>query len=125
MLSQINHCRCSWRSYSTGLPKFRNFNLRDNPDYPRTSAWYAAMGARPAYKKVQSDDQTLQLLFGRLIGVTDDRVAAAADGAGGGAAAARQEVADALSADYKAVLDGICEKSGLFRCVRATLPPKA
>ena len=99
-----------------GLPKFRNFNLRENSEYPRTAAWYAAMASRPAYNRVRSDDQTLQLLFGRLIGVTDDRPAAAAAG-DGGAAAARQEAAELLSADYKKVVDAVCEKSGLFRWV--------
>lgn len=46
-----------------GLPKFRGFELRNNPKYPHTAAWYAAINSRPAYQKVCSDDQTLQLLF--------------------------------------------------------------
>lgn len=46
-----------------GLPKFRGFELRNNPKYPNTAAWFAAIAARPAYQKVCSDDQTLQLLF--------------------------------------------------------------
>ena len=44
-----------------GLPKFRGVALRDNPDFPAVSRWLAAMEARPAYQRVRSDDQTVQV----------------------------------------------------------------
>jgi hypothetical protein len=35
-----------------GLPKFRGLDIRTNPAYPNTAAWYAAMATRLAYQKV-------------------------------------------------------------------------
>ena len=36
-------------------------NLRGSPEFPAVSRWLAAMEARPAYQRVRSDDQTLQV----------------------------------------------------------------
>jgi hypothetical protein len=71
-----------------GLPKFRGFDLRNNPDFPNTAAWFAAISARPAYQKVCSDDQTLQLLFQRMMGMTAGAAAASTKTAAAAAAAA-------------------------------------
>jgi hypothetical protein len=63
-----------------GLPKFRGLNLRSHPDFPAVGKWLAAMEARPAYQRVRSDDQTLQVralagwLVGWLAGCLDARV---------------------------------------------------
>lgn len=73
---------------SSGLPKFRGFDLRSNPDFPNTAAWFAAISARPAYQKVCSDDQTLQLLFQRMMGMTAGAAAASTKTAAAAAAAA-------------------------------------
>jgi hypothetical protein len=73
---------------AAGLPKFRNFNIRSNPSYPNTAAWFAALAARPAYQKVSSDDQTLQLLFQRMMGLTPGAAAAATRTSAAAAAAA-------------------------------------
>jgi hypothetical protein len=73
---------------AAGLPKFRNFNIRSNPSYPNTAAWFAALAARPAYQKVSSDDQTLQLLFQRMMGLSSGAAAAATRTSAAAAAAA-------------------------------------
>lgn len=71
-----------------GLPKFRGFDLRNNPSYPHTAAWFAAISARPAYQRVCSDDQTLQLLFQRMMGMSAGAAAAAGAASNKTAAAA-------------------------------------
>jgi hypothetical protein len=53
-----------------GLPKFRGLQLRGNPGFPAVSAWLAAVEARPAYQRVRSDDQTLQVRPGLGRGTT-------------------------------------------------------
>jgi hypothetical protein len=73
---------------AVGLPKFRGFDLRHNPAFPNTAAWFAAISARPAYQKVCSDDQTLQLLFQRMMGLTAGAAAAASTSSAAAAAAA-------------------------------------
>uniref|UniRef100_A0A383VDH2 GST N-terminal domain-containing protein n=1 Tax=Tetradesmus obliquus TaxID=3088 RepID=A0A383VDH2_TETOB len=123
-----------------GLPKFRNFNIRSNPAYPNTAAWFAALAERPAYQKVSSDDQTLQLLFQRMMGLTPGaaaaatRTSAAAAAAAAAAAfaktqaevaaaaasekelqAAKNEAYDALQASAGDVVRDILAKSGVTR----------
>lgn len=73
---------------AAGLPKFRSFDLRNNPAYPNTAAWFAAISSRPAYQKVCSDDQTLQLLFQRMMGMSAGAAAAAGAASANSAAAA-------------------------------------
>src|SRR5579875_1209741 len=48
---------------AANLPVMRGFNLRNNPDYPETGAWFGALDARPAYQRVKSDDTTHNLVF--------------------------------------------------------------
>lgn len=79
---------CAVLCCAAGLPKFRGFDLRNNPDYPNTAAWFAAISARPAYQKVCSDDQTLQLLFQRMMGLSAGAAAAASAKTAAAAAAA-------------------------------------
>lgn len=38
---------------AANLPVMRGFELRANPDYPATAAWFAALDARPAYQRVK------------------------------------------------------------------------
>jgi uncharacterized membrane protein YphA (DoxX/SURF4 family) len=82
---------------AAGLPKFRGFDLRSNPAYPNTAAWFAAISARPAYQKVCSDDQTLQLLFQRMMGLTAGAAAAAGSASASSAAAAAAAAMAAFS----------------------------
>eukprot|EP00879_Flechtneria_rotunda_P015402 GHRR01016103.1.p2 GENE.GHRR01016103.1~~GHRR01016103.1.p2 ORF type:complete len:277 (+),score=87.48 GHRR01016103.1:1578-2408(+) len=72
----------------SGLPKFRGFDVRNNPKYPNSAAWFAAIASRPAYQKVCSDDQTLQLLFQRMMGLSASAAAASRSSAASAAAAA-------------------------------------
>ncbi|KIZ07611.1 glutathione S-transferase [Monoraphidium neglectum] len=107
---------------AAGLPKFRGLQLRNHPDFPAVAQWLAAMEARPTYQRVRSDDQTLQLLFARMMrGST-----AAADSAalawqqeqrqGGGALAeARAEAAAALEAGRKDLVKALILGSGICR----------
>lgn len=115
---------------AAGLPKFRNFNIRSNPAYPNTAAWFAALAERPAYQKVSSDDQTLQLLFQRMMGLTPGAAAAATRTSAAAAAAAaaaafaktQAEVAAAaasekeLQAAKNEAYDALQVCEGLVRC---------
>uniref|UniRef100_A0A7S3VL85 GST N-terminal domain-containing protein n=1 Tax=Dunaliella tertiolecta TaxID=3047 RepID=A0A7S3VL85_DUNTE len=49
-----------------GLPFFRGYSLKDNPDFPRISEWVRAMNQRDAYRRVKTDDYTYKLLFSRM-----------------------------------------------------------
>ncbi|GBG00177.1 glutathione S-transferase [Raphidocelis subcapitata] len=106
---------------AAGLPKFRGLQLRGNPDFPAVSAWLAAMEARPTYQRVRSDDQTLQLLFARMMrGSTAAADAAAlawaADAAADpGLAAARAEAALALEASRESLVAAIVAGTGICR----------
>eukprot|EP00879_Flechtneria_rotunda_P017240 GHRR01018061.1.p1 GENE.GHRR01018061.1~~GHRR01018061.1.p1 ORF type:complete len:536 (+),score=226.49 GHRR01018061.1:832-2439(+) len=78
----------SMERIGAGLPKFRGFDVRNNPKYPNSAAWFAAIASRPAYQKVCSDDQTLQLLFQRMMGLSASAAAASRSSAASAAAAA-------------------------------------
>lgn len=93
-------------SLHSGLPKFRSFNVRSSPSYPNTAAWFEAIASRPAYQKVCSDDQTLQLLFQRMMGLTPGAAAAA----GGTSAAAAAAAATAAFAETEAEAATVAEK---------------
>ena len=85
------------RHLSVGLPRFRGFQLRNNPDYPATAAWFAAISSRPAYQRVCSDDQTLQLLFQRMMGLSPAASTAATAASGASAADAAAAAAAAFA----------------------------
>ncbi|KAF5833374.1 glutathione S-transferase [Dunaliella salina] len=49
-----------------GLPFFRGYSLKDNPEFPRIAEWVRAMNQRDAYRRVKTDDYTYKLLFSRM-----------------------------------------------------------
>ena len=54
---------------AAGLPAFRSFDIRGSDEFPAVAAWLAAMGSRPAVRRVASDDGTLVRLFSRVFGM--------------------------------------------------------
>ena len=59
----------SQERFAANMPRARGFMLRGNPDYPRLSAWFDAMDARPAYQQVHGRQHTVlpaHLLEGQL-----------------------------------------------------------
>jgi primase-polymerase (primpol)-like protein len=98
-------------SFAAGLPKFRGFNVRGNPDYPNTAAWFDAIAARPSYQRVCSDDQTLQLLFQRMMGLSPSAAAAASSSSAAAAAAAAMAAFAASPADDTAAAGSNADKA--------------
>eukprot|EP00878_Enallax_costatus_P024363 GHUV01025997.1.p1 GENE.GHUV01025997.1~~GHUV01025997.1.p1 ORF type:complete len:308 (+),score=98.65 GHUV01025997.1:768-1691(+) len=89
----------SMERLAAGLPKFRGFELRSNPKYPNTAAWFEAISARPAYQKVCSDDQTLQLLFQRMMGLSSGAAAAVSSSSAAAAAGAGHGSSSSIDPD--------------------------
>lgn len=58
---------------AAGLRAFRGYEIRDQPGFPRLSAWLHAMGERPAVARVRSDDGTLVRLFAKVFGMKGNR----------------------------------------------------
>ena len=54
---------------AAGLPAFRGYDLRGNPEFPAITAWLKAMAARPAVARASSDDGTLVRLFSKVFGM--------------------------------------------------------
>jgi hypothetical protein len=70
--------------------------------------------------QVRSDDQTLHLLFGRMMGLT---TSSSSNGQGDAAAvaAARQEAASAMASNMGGILGDVVDNCGLLRCGGAWL----
>jgi hypothetical protein len=63
--------------------------------------------------QVRSDDQTLHLLFGRMMGLTTSSSSGQGDAAA--VAAARQEAAAAMAANMGGILGDVIDNCGLLR----------
>jgi len=98
---------------ASNLPAGRGFDLRRNPAYPRLADWYAALDARPAYRRVKADDDTHNLvirnIFGTNLSAAPENPAAAAEDRGAAAA----EAAAKLSKNHSAVVADILLNAGI------------
>lgn len=51
------------------LPVYRNYHIKDNSRFPNLNAWLTALNQRPAFNRVKTDAETINLLLRRLWGV--------------------------------------------------------
>jgi hypothetical protein len=65
--------------------------------------------------QVRSDDQTLHLLFGRMMGLTTSSSSSSGQGDAAAVAAARQEAAAAMAANMGGILGDVIDNCGLLR----------
>lgn len=98
---------------AANLPVYRNYHIRNNPRFPRITAWFEALNQRPAYHRVKSDDITNNLLLRRRWGAEPLGNLQPLDVRYSEAIEFRAEAAERLSDNHEVAIADILKNSGV------------
>lgn len=107
---------------AANLPVFWGLPIKGNPQFPRLNLWFEALGQRPAYHRVKSDDWTNNLLFRRRYGFTPVHSPLPLDTAVAKDMQHRAEAADRLANNRTRAIADILNHSGIQSLCSDLLP---